>query len=89
MVNIEKVCNNLMTELSKHNTSQEVLDECVYNKLNKLYTKQSDNYDNMINAIYNMVDRDDISGMCTVLKKLSKNVNSDRQRLISLIERLG
>ncbi len=88
MVNIEKICNDFITDLSKHNNPQEVLEDCIYNKLNTLYTQQSEKYDNMIETIYNMVDMDDISNICSVLNKLSKNINSNRQQLISLMERL-
>lgn len=88
MVNIEKICKDLDKNLTKYNTKEEVLEDCIFTRLNTLYNKQSEKYDIMIDSIYRMIDSDNITDMCTVLKKLSKNINSNRQQLVSLIERM-
>jgi hypothetical protein len=89
MIDIEKECFRFLNDLNKSKSSEEFLVHCVYDKLNKLYAQQSEKYDSLINTLYKMIDMEDISGMCTVIKKLSKNINSNRQQLISLLERIG
>ena len=88
MVNIEKVCKSFLTDLDRYDTKEDLLSDCVYNKLNTLYLQQSEKYDSLLNAIDKMVDMDDISGVCTLLKKLSKNINCNRQQLILLLGRI-
>ena len=88
MINIEKECFRFLNDLNRCETSEEFLMQCVYDKLNKLYAQQSEKYDSLINTLYKTIDMEDISSMCTVIKKLSKNINSNRQQLISLLERI-
>ena len=88
MVNIEQVCKNFNTVLENRQSSQNVLDECVLTKLNNLYIKQSDDYDKLITNMERLLASDNISEMCRVVKKLSKNMGSNRNQLIYLIEEL-
>ena len=88
MVNIEQVCKNFNTVLENRQSSQNVLDKCVVTKLNNLYVKQSDDYDKLIANMERLLASDNISEMCRVVKKLSKNMGSNRNQLIYLIEEL-
>lgn len=88
MVDIKTICINFNNVLERKTTSEKVLEECVVKKLNNLYIKQSEDYEELIETIDKLVDTDNISGMCRVVNKLSKNINSNRKQLISLIERI-
>lgn len=88
MVDIKKVCYDFYNVLENKTSSEQVLEQCVVKKLNSLYQKQSDDYDELIETIDKLIDTDNIPAMCKVVNKLSKNMNSNRKQLILLIERL-
>ena len=90
MVDIVQLCNNFNDRLSANETKADIMNRCVNQKLGNLYITQTTEYDNLIDYVDKMIERNDLSEkeMCRVVKKLSKNISSNRNQLINLIEEL-
>lgn len=89
MVNIVDTCTILNKELSKNETKEDILLGCVSTKLSSLYTKQSEDLDNIIDELSRSISIDDIEYMYKVIKKLTKTLNTNRKQLIRLLEEMN
>lgn len=89
MVDIKKICLNLNNELSKSDTPEDILLTCATDKLTSLYTVQSNQLDNIIGELYRSLDLGDLEYTYKVIKRLSRNLTTNRKQLIRLIEEVG
>lgn len=88
-IDIEKICLDFQKELESDISKKDMFESCVLAKLNSLYTKQSDDFDTLLDSIEKSLDGGDIEYMSKLIKKLAKVVRSNRVSLMSIIERVG
>lgn len=88
MIDVAEICKNFMQELDEPITKKDVLNRCVQSKLLSLYEVQSEEFDILLDEVMNSIDFDNVARTKNAIKRLSKNLSSSREHLITVIEGL-
>lgn len=89
MVNIVDVCFELESKLCTKQSKEDVLTSCIKQKLNTLYTIQSEQLDSVLSELDKCLEKEDIQHTCTVIRKLSKVLSCNRKQLWKLLEEVS
>ena len=83
---IENACLDLYNAISTNKSKDDILTDCVLDKLNALYCTQTKDFDELIDSLSICLSDDNIEYLSKVIKKLSKIMNGNRARLLKVIE---
>ena len=85
---IKEVFDEITTCCNDSRTKEELLTDCVRQRLTELYLIQSEQLDIAINELMSCIQTDNISQMYNILKRLSKCLSGNRNQLIYLLEKV-
>ena len=86
MVDLEQLYKKIDTKLSDNRTKEDKLHQKAQERLSTLYSEQSDNLDKIIAEVDKSLNIDDLDYTYKLIKKLSKNLNSNRQQLLLILK---
>lgn len=86
MVDLEQLYKKIDTKLSDNRTKEDKLHQKAQERLSILYSEQSDNLDKIIAEVDKSLNIDDLDYTYKLIKKLSKNLNSNRQQLLLILK---
>ena len=86
MVDLEQLYKKIDTKLSDNRTKEDKLHQKAQERLSILYSEQSNNLDKIIAEVDKSLNIDDLDYTYKLKKKLSKNLNSNRQQLLLILK---
>lgn len=86
MVNLEQLYEKIDTKLSDDRPKEDKLHQKAQERLSVLYSEQSDSLDKIIAEVDRSLNMDDLDYTYKLIKKLSKNLNSNRQQLLLILK---
>lgn len=86
MVDLEQLYKKIDTKLSDNRTKEDKLHQKAQERLSMLYSEQSNNLDKIIAEVDKSLNIDDLDYTYKLIKKLSKNLNSNRQQLLLILK---
>ena len=86
MVDLEQLYKKIDTKLSDNRTKEDKLHQKAQERLSILYSEQSNNLDKIIAEVDKSLNIDDLDYTYKLIKKLSKNLNSNRQQLLLILK---
>lgn len=86
MVNLEQLYEKIDTKLSDNRPKEDKLHQKAQERLSVLYSEQSDSLDKIIAEVDRSLNMDDLDYTYKLIKKLSKNLNSNRQQLLLILK---
>ena len=86
MVNLEQLYVTIDNKLSDNRTKDEKLRQNATERLSVLYNEQSENLDKIMDEVDKSLNMEDIEYTYRLIKRLSRNLQSDRQHLLSLLK---
>lgn len=86
MVDLEQLYKKIDTKLSDNRPKEDKLHQKAQERLSVLYSEQSDSLDKIIAEVDRSLNMDDLDYTYKLIKKLSKNLNSNRQQLLLILK---
>ena len=86
MVNLEQLYEKIDTKLSDDRPKEDKLHQKAQERLSVLYSEQSDSLDKIIAEVDRSLNMDDLDYTYKLIKKLSKNLNSNRRQLLLILK---
>ena len=88
MSNINSVCDVLLNDLNSSISKDELLTNCVRDRLTTLYEQNSETLDLYLNNLEKVIDYNSFSQISLILNKLNQALTVNRGNLISCLERM-
>ena len=88
MSNINSVCDILLKDLNSSLSKDELMTNCVRDRLTTLYEQNSETLDLYLNNLEKAIDYNSFSQISLILNKLNQALTVNRGNLISCLERM-
>lgn len=88
MSNINSVCDVLLNDLNSSISKDELMTNCVRDRLTTLYEQNSETLDLYLNNLEKAIDYNSFSQISLILNKLNQALTVNRGNLISCLERM-
>lgn len=85
---ITNCCDTLEKRLNSDVSRDDFFLSCVQKKLNRIYEKENDDYDNLLHKLEVYIDYDDPQGVKQCVVKILKLLSKNRKNLLNTLKEL-
>ena len=85
---LKDCCDDLMNTVVNGKSKEELMEQCVREKLMQIYERENAEFDEMIDKLERFIDYNSVSQVKYCIKRIKKLLSSNRKQLYKVLRRV-